>query len=136
MTAVDDAATIFVNGKEIAKLEGVKKSPELDLKVGDRIVVHLWQNWGPKYFMMVFQSADSKTLVSFRTKDFRNVPDIGVQDFSIDQFKLWKQSPKREKPEAKDKKKLPVKSDSDWMWGPLDDCYIACIVTEDMIKRR
>lgn len=92
MVAVDDTATIFVNGKEMAKLSGVNKSPELDLKIGDRIVVHLWQNWGPRFFMMLFQSSDSKTIVSFRAKDFRNISDVGVQDFTIDQFKAWHRS--------------------------------------------
>ena len=131
--SVDDAATIFINGKEFYKA-GVNesRSPEGELKAGDRVVVHLRNDSSAKRFMLVFVSTDGKTTVSFRNSDFKIVPDIGVTDFTPEQLKKWTKSAKQ----MRGKNLLPVKSSSDWVWGDLDKCILASTITPQMFSQK
>ncbi len=130
--SVDDSAKIFINGKEsyVAPINE-SKSPELEIKTGDRIVVHLHNQTAGRRFLMTFAATDAKTVVSFRNQDFRIVPDLAVTDFTPDEFKRWKQAK-----QEKGRSNLPVKSYSEWVWGDTNDSILACIVTPQMVSQR
>lgn len=131
--SVDDSCTIFVNGvKAYHTGIGVNRSPELEVKIGDRIVVHLQNDTDGRHFIFLFASSDGQKVVSFKHENFRIVPDIGVTDFTPDQFQQWTKSPKEGKHNKRDG--LPVKSYSEFMWGDLDKCIIAGTVTTQMVS--
>ena len=131
--SVDDDAAIFVNGNKVHSA-GINesRSPELELKTADRVVVHLHNATAGHRFMMVFVSSDQTKIVSFHARDFRLVPDLGLTDFTPDQFQRWTKQPKVERQE----KHLPIKSYSDWVWGDSDESIIAGVVTPQMITQK
>ncbi len=131
--AVDDGAKIFVNGK-LAYEAPVRnsRSPEMELKVGDRVVVQLRNDTAERYFQMLFASTDGKEVVSFRPRDFRIVPELDVTDYTPEKLAEWRKSAKAERR----KDELPVKSYSGWMWGDLDRCTIAGTVTPAMVSAK
>lgn len=130
---VDDAATIYVNGeKVIAAGIGESRSPEIELKADDRIVVQLRDDGGGRHFMMVFASSDGQSLCNFRASNFKVVTDLGITDFTPEQFQKWTKSAKMEK----HKPILPIKSHSEFLWGDLSKCTIACIVNGNMFSQR
>jgi len=131
--SVDDAAEIFINGASAYKIgRGENRSPDMALKTGDRIVVQLRNDGDKRYFMLVFASADGRTVVSFRNRDFKIVPELNVTDFTTEQFQKWGKYAK----EDKRKPVLPVKSYSEWVWGDLDKSILACVFTPQMITVR
>jgi hypothetical protein len=131
--SVDDATTIFVNGQKIYHTGiGDHRSPETELKTGDRVLVRLHNKGGPRSFMLLFASSDGRTIVSFRNRDFKIVPDLDVTDFAPDQFQKWSKYARQER----HKDRLPIKSYSDWVWGDLNHCILACIVTPQMFSQR
>lgn len=133
--SVDDKCTLFVNGQSAyqAKL-GQSRSPEMELKVGDRIVVQLQNDGDKRYFTFLFAASDGQSIISFKHRDFKIVPDIGVTDFSPEQFASWTKFAKEE--EKNKTYVLPVKSASEFMWGDLDTSIIAGVVTQQMISRK
>ena len=131
--SVDDWATIFVNGQKIFHTGlGATKSAETTLKPGDRVLVHLGNDMGPRHFLLVFATSDGKSIVSFKHTDFKIVPDVDVSDFTLEQFQQWTANAK----ELKHHPKLPVKSYSQTVWGDLDKCILASVVTPPMITQR
>ena len=133
--SVNDTATIFVNGQNAYQAPfGDSRSPEMELKMGDRIVVQLRNEAADRHFICLFASADGLTVVSFKHHDFKIVPDLGVTDFTPEQFQKWNKSAKEEK--QKKAEKLPVKSYSEFIWGDLEKCIIAGPVTPQMITRK
>lgn len=129
--SVDDGAKIFVNGQKIHEAGmNESRSGELELKADQRIVVQLRDDGGGHRFMLVFVSSDKKTVVSFRQRDFKIVPDIGVTDFTPEEFQKWTKFAKDEQR----KSILPVKSNSDWVWGDMSKCILACMIRPDMLK--
>ena len=131
--SVDDAVSIFINGAPVYKTgRGESRSPELALKTGDRLVVQLRNDGDKRYFMLAFVSSDRQTVVSFRNRDFKIVPDIDVTDFAPDQFQKWNKFAK----EDKRKPVLPIKSYSEWVWGDLDKCILACTITPQMFSQK
>ncbi len=131
--SVDDACTIFVNGEQKFEADiGGSESPEMALKVGDRVVVKLRNDGGARHLMLVFASSDRKTVVSFKHTDFRCVVGADVEDFTPDQFRSWKMA----KEEKGKKSNLPVKGYSEKVWGEIDRCSIAAIITTQMISQR
>jgi len=135
LVSVDDSCTIFVNGKTVFQCGiGEKRSPALELKVGDRILVQLVNTGGPRHFFCLFASADGQTVISFKRTDFKIDPDMDVTDFTGLQFQTW---PKYAKAQERLKPStLPVQSNSDSMWGDLDRCIIAGYVTSSMISHK
>jgi hypothetical protein len=133
--SVDDHCTILINGQKFYHGDlGSSHSPETTLKVGDRLIVHLHNDMGPRHFMVAFISSDGKQVISFKRADFKLVPDVGVNDFSAAQFQGWA-SPKNTAKAAKHKPHLPVKSYSEPVWGDLDQCTVAATVTQQMITQ-
>jgi hypothetical protein len=133
--SVDDACTIFVNGQKAYETGiGLSRSPELELKVGDRIVVHLRNDVSVRYFFVLFASSDGRTVISFRRLDFKIVPDIDVTDFTPEVFRKWEKFAKTEK--QKNDKKPPVKSFSEFIWGDLDKCILAVPITPQMVSQK
>jgi hypothetical protein len=131
LVSVDDHCTIFVNGTQVYHGDiGKSRSPETQLKAGDRVVVRLTNDVGPRQFLLVFTTTDGKSVVSFKNQDYRIVPAVGLSDFSSEQFKNWK-APKAQK----HKPELPVKNYSESVWGDLDRCILACIVTPQMFSQ-
>lgn len=131
--SVDDAATIYLNGKEVHKAPvGESRSAELELKTGDRIVAHLRNDSSNRQFLIFFASSDGQTIISFRNRNFKIVPDIGLKDFTEEQFKAWNKYSKGEKR----KDVFPIKNYSEWVWGDLDKCILACTVTTNMFSKR
>jgi hypothetical protein len=133
--SVDDHCTIFVNGEKVYHGDlGSSRSPATSLKVGDRVLVHLANDMGPRHFMVAFVSSDGKQVISFKRSDFKLVPDVGVHDFSAAQFQGWA-NPKNTAKAPKNKPKLPVKSYSEPVWGDLDQCIVASVVTQQMVTQ-
>ena len=131
--SVDDNAAIFINGKLFYNAPfNESRSPETELKTGDRIVVPLRNELAGRRFMMVFVGSDGQTIVSFRARDFKIVPDLGVTDFTADEYARWTKSPKT----TRGKDMLPVKSYSNWLWGDGDRCILAGTVTHQMFSQR
>jgi hypothetical protein len=89
---------------------------------------------GPRHFLVAFVSSDGKQVISFKKADFKLVPEVGVNDFTAAQFQGWA-SPKGTAKAQKHKPKLPVKSYSESLWGDLDQCIIATIITQQMISQ-
>jgi hypothetical protein len=133
--SVDDHCTIFVNGEKVYHGNlGSSRSPETSLKVGDRVLVHLSNDMGPRHFLVAFASSDGKQVISFKRSDFKLIPEVGVNDFTPAQFQGWA-NPKGVAKAQKHKPKLPVKSYSESLWGDLDQCIIGAIVTQQMISQ-
>jgi len=132
--SVDDGAIIFINGAQVYEAAiGETRSPELELKEGDRLVVELRNDGYKRYFMLVFAASDEQTVVSFKHRNFKIVPDPGVSDFTVAQFEGWKKYAE----EDDDRKPvLPIKSRSEWVWGDLDKCVLACVITPEMFSKR
>jgi hypothetical protein len=82
--------------------------------------------------MFLFASTDGQTVVSFRAHELKIIPELDATDFTPEQFQKWTKYAKQER----HKNVLPVKSYSDWMWGDLDKCMLACIVTPQMFSQR
>jgi len=130
--SVDDHCTIFINGQKFYHGDlGSSRSPDTVLKVGDRVVVHLVNDVGPRHFMMVFASTDGKQVISFKRSDFKLVPEYAANDFTTTEFESWTM-PK----ELKHKPRLPVKSYSEPIWGNLDRCIVASAIKQEMISQR
>ncbi|MDB6172990.1 MAG: hypothetical protein JWL59_2301 [Chthoniobacteraceae bacterium] len=135
--AVDDAAKIYINGTEVYKAgTGETRSPEIGLKTGDRVVVQLQNNGGPRRFMLVFASSDGQNVVSFKNHDFKIIPDIDVTDFTSEQFQKWTKFAKQDKHKENATHMLPIKSYSEWIWGDFDKCILAAIVTPQMLAQK
>lgn len=132
--AVDDAATISINGKEVfAATHGESKSEELTLKEGDHLVVKLRDDGGERKFVMALVATDGKSMVNFTGSDFRIVPDVGVTNFTEAEYKGWS---KRGKNIGKPGEKLlPVKTYSRNFWGDLNSCTVAAVVTPEMFSK-
>ncbi len=130
--SVDDAATIFVNGEQKYKAGiGESHSPEMELKAGDRVVVELRNDGDKRHFMLLFASSDQKSIVSFKHLDFRCVMG-DAKDFTPDQFRNWKIT----KEEKGKKPGFPIKNYSEKLWGDIDRCSIAAIITPSMISQK
>lgn len=132
LVSVDDHATIFVNGVNVHHANiGTSRSRELDLKVGDQIVVQLVNDVGPKHFIMVFQTTDQQRICSFKASDYRIITELDVKSFSPGQFETWTKHAK----EFKGHKGLEkqVKNYSQYVWGDIDRCALACTITPGMI---
>ena len=130
--SVDDAATIYVNGNKFyAAGIGDSHSPEMTLKTGDRIVVHLRDDGGGRHFVMLFASPDGKNVVSFRSPNFKIVPSLDATDFTLDQYETWRRYTKAES----FKNPLPITSNSESLWGDLSKCIIACVVKPAMVSQ-
>ena len=133
--SVDDSCKIFINGEKFFHGNlGSSRSAETVLKVGDRVLVHLTNDVGPRHFLVAFASSDGKQVISFKRSDFKLVPEVGVNDFTTAQFEGWA-NPKGTAKAEKHKPKLPVKSYSESLWGDLDRCILASVVTQQMISQ-
>ena len=131
--SVDDAATIYINGKKFYSAGiGESRSPETELKTGDRLVVQLRDDGGGRHFVMLFASSDGQSVVSFRGNDFKIIPDLDVTDFTPAQYEKWKTFAKQEK----FKYPLPIKSYSESFWGDLNNCILACTVKPRVFSQR
>jgi hypothetical protein len=102
--------------------------------VGDRVLVHLTNDMGPRHFMVAFVSSDGSRVISFKRADFKSVPDVSANDFSAGEFAGWS-APKGTAKFQKHKPKLPVRSYSEAVWGDLDRCIVASVVTQQMISQ-
>ena len=135
---IDDHATVFINGNKIFHGNlGTSRSPDTQLCVGDRLVAHLLNDGGPKQFLLVFASSDGNTIASFRASDFKIVPEVGVTDFTAEQYSKWTQAAKNLPGYKRDKRLDAVdKNYSQSVWGDLDKCTIACVITQKMFSAR
>lgn len=135
--AVDDAATLFVNGEKVFHATvGQSKSRPMELKTGDRFVVHLRDDGGVKKFVVLFASTDGRSVVSFTNRDFKIVPDLDVTDFTPEQFQGWSKYAKQLKLKSRRGAELPIKSYSEALWGDLNRCILACKITPEMFSQR
>jgi hypothetical protein len=131
--SVDDRATVYVNGQKAMFCDrGEGRSPEMELKTGDHVVVQLVNDVGPRWFCLVFASSDGQSLVSFRAHDFKIIPDLAVTDFRPEQLQGWTKYAKAER----HKSTIPVKSYSEYLWGDFDKCIVGCVITPQMISQR
>lgn len=133
--SVDDSATIFVNGVNMYEAKwGDSRSPELELKVGDRIVIQLRNEVTDRHFTLFFSSSDGLTMISFKHHDFKIVTDVGVTDFTPEQLQKWTKSAREEK--QKKGVKMAVKNSSEYIWGDLEKCSLAGFITPQMVSRK
>jgi hypothetical protein len=131
--SVDDRATIYLNGQKFFECpRGEGRTPATELKTGDRVVLHLVNDVGPRWFMLIFDAADGQSIVSFRANDFRIVPDLDLTDFKADQIPNSAKHAKTEK----HKSVLPVKNYSECLWGDFDKCTLVCTVAASMFANR
>jgi hypothetical protein len=131
--SVDDAATIFVNGIKVHHAGiGETRSAEIELRTGDRIVVQLRDDGGERRFVMVFASSDGQSIVNFRNNDYKIIPDLGITDFTPEQFEKLKKSAK----DLRQKVALPVKCSSESVWGELNSSILGSVVTIKMFAAR
>ena len=134
LPAADDHAIIYLNGQQVHKVDyGSKRSPEMELKVGDRVTVHLKNDRDEKGFLLVFVSSDNATLVSFRRTDYKIVPELDATDFTPEQFKRWN---KTAKSSPRPDMNFPFKHYSDWVWGDTSKCILSAVVTPQMIAAK
>jgi biopolymer transport protein ExbD len=135
--SVDDMAKIFINGTKVFEANaGESRSPQVELKNEDRVVVQLENKVGTRRFMLVLASSDGETIVSFKHSDFKIVPDIDVTDFAPADFQKWSKFAKQEIRSGNAAHKLPIKSYSDWVWGDRDKCILAAVVTPQMFTQK
>jgi hypothetical protein len=126
--SVDDGASIYVNGRQAHGTGiGLSRSGEVDLKVGDRVVVQLHNDGGPKHFFFLFASSDGKSVFSFKHSNFRIAP-LDITDFTPSEIRAWSKPAK----EIKGRPKFPVKSFSESMWGDLERTAIVTVITPEM----
>jgi hypothetical protein len=131
--SVDDRATFFVNGTNVYTANGGEsRSPEIELKTGDRLVIQLVDFGGDRHFIALFASTDGSTILSFRAHDFKIVPDLDVVDFTPEQLKQWNKYGKLDR----GKPSLPIKSSSESIWGDTKSSIIAGFITPQMFSQR
>ncbi|MDB6117336.1 MAG: hypothetical protein JWO08_1117 [Verrucomicrobiaceae bacterium] len=135
LASIDDHATVFVNGSKVFHGDlGTSRSGQTTLNVGDRVIVHMSNDQGPKHLLLVFATTDGKQIVSFRASDFHIVPELGVNTFDGGQFPKWtKQARKLQGTKGLDRE---VKNYSERVWGDLDKCTLACVITAQMVTPR
>jgi hypothetical protein len=130
--SVDDFAFVFVNGMQVYRAGiGETRSPEVELKTGDRVVVQLHDKGGERWFAMAFASSDGQSVVSFRNHDYKIIPDLNVTDFKVEQCEKWKYAK-----DIRRKVTLPVKSSSESVWGDLNTSILGAVVTSKMFSAR
>ncbi|WP_157210814.1 hypothetical protein [Verrucomicrobium spinosum] len=131
--SVDDRATLYINGMLIHRWSvGEERSPEIEIRTGDRITVKLEDDGGEKRFMMIFASTDGQTVVSFRNRDFKIIPELDATDFTPEEFEKWKKFAVQ----FKHKDRLPIKSYSDWVWGDLKNSILGCVLMPKMFTQK
>lgn len=84
--------------------------------------------------MTLFLSTDKAQEVAFPANAFKVLTGKDLTDFTAEDFKA---STKYAKKADKDFSKLyymPVKSQSEWLWGDIDQCAIGCLITPEMFK--
>ena len=129
--SVDDHVRIVINGKEVyASPFGESESPEVTLKVGDRLAFNLLNTGGPRRFKAAFLSADRRTLISFTASDLKQYPGFEVMGFTESEYKSFK----KVRDGNKRGQALPFKNHSEWVWGETDKCALVTILTRDMFK--
>ena len=130
---VDDNADFYLNGKKIhAAPYQLSQSPEVELKVGDRLVVHLLNKLDKRAFMALFLSTDKTQVIAFKMRDFKQFEDATTTDFTQNQFLSLNKSPKPVDAHFRKLYFLPIKSEAQWMWGDSDNCAIGCIISAQM----
>jgi hypothetical protein len=129
--SVDNTAVVFVNGKQIHRGGlGVSRSAELELKVGDRVVMQVENLGGPKKFQTVFLSTDKQKVINFRRSDWRLVQGGDVKDFDAEQYRSWTKAPTI----SKEANAFSFKHQSDPVWGDKPRFTIACNVSASMLS--
>ena len=129
--AVDNSAVVFINGSQVHRATlGVSRSADIELKLGDRVVMQVENNGGPKKFQAVFLSADKQRVISFRRSDWHLVQGAEVQDFNADQYRAWTKAPTI----VKEANAFTFKHHSDPVWGDKPRFTIACKVTAAMLS--
>ena len=129
--SVDDLAEIFVNGKQVHRANiGESQSPELELATGDRIVVQLRNVSSPRYFMLLFVGTDKQQMISFRHTSFKLPADPESTDFLPAQFARFNKYAKEDK--GRKNQPFPYKNQSEWVWGEVENCSLAVLLTRDM----
>ena len=132
--SVDDEAHIFVNGQQVHHANiGESQSPELELKPGDRIVVQLHNVSAPRYFKLLFVSADKQQMISFPHIAFKLPPDPEATDFTPAQFGGYSKYAKEDK--GRKNQPFPYKNRSEWVWGENEVSSLAAFLTREMFVR-
>ena len=131
--SVDDTAALFLNGQPIyAATHGESESPEIALKPGDRIVVRLTDLGGVRRFVMAFVATDGRTIVNFPARAFRVLTDATKEDFTDREFTQSRKPPSADRRERK--VPLPVRHQSDSVWGDAEVCSLAALLTREMFQ--
>lgn len=131
---IDDTIHLFLNGTQVLSRNEIWTSTQSDvvsLKPGDRIVAKLKNRGGPRGFMLLFVSADLKQMVEFKGPNFRILDKPESNDFTAAEFATAKPAKRNSK---NDRKPLPFKNRSEWVWGEFDVCTLGCQVTEAMFQ--
>ena len=131
---IDDTIHLFVNGSQVLSRNEIWTSTQsevVELKPGDRIVAKLKNRGGPRGFMLLFVSADLKHMVEFKGTNFRILGKPESNDFTAAELATARPAKRDSK---NDRKPLPFKNRSDWVWGDLDVCTLGCQVTEAMFQ--
>lgn len=131
--AVNNRASIFVNGTSAFDAPtGESTSPELTLKPGDRVVARLSALGNVRGFMIAFVASDRRTIVNFPARAFRILSDSTGNDFTANDFAANKRVAVLLP--AQGVKKLPISSQSEWIWGDAEVCDIGSLLTREMFR--
>lgn len=135
--SVDDTVKVFHNGKFLMegawnKRDKVRKSAEVEMRVGDRLVFQLHNAVHSAFLQAQFVSADLKTVISFPNTAFKELTDPQAKDFQATALgfgNLRKTFAIKKTPYY-----LPFRSDSEPVWGSTDSCAIAAVIKPEMIR--
>ncbi len=132
--SVDDAATLFVNNRQLYKAGiGESSSSETLIEPGDRIVVKLVNTGGPRQFAMIFVSTDQKTIISFRNQMCKIIPDASKTDVTEKEYRDLKQFANQDR-RGEMVRRFGFKNNAEWLWGAGNPCALGCILQRDYFK--
>ena len=133
---VDDTARLFHNGKEIhfGKI-GTSETGDVLLFPGDRLVIQVWNQVGPRGLKLLFVSKDRSKAVNFKAGAYRYWRDPDKHDFTEREFADLKEGPKVHAHRSGET--FVFKNSAEWVWGEKKGgtSYLAVLVTKAMFER-
>lgn len=131
---VDDMAVIYLNGKEVHRAPiNASVSSEVTLRIGDTINISLINMGAAHRFQMAFFAKEERCVINFRQADCRIVSDPIKVRLSQAEFSALELQPSKEANRAR--AHFPFTTTSDWLWGAGEKCWLAALVTREMITR-
>jgi hypothetical protein len=87
--------------------------------------------WGGRGLMLIFVSSDQKRMISFPHTFFKILANPEANDFTPAEFQ---QSQMAKEDKRYKGKPLPVKNQSELVWGESDGCVLGSIIRAEMFQ--